>query len=112
MNEEFQIRENGFDEIKKAMIIKTIPIAILAAGTGLAISHFNTDGQTTDINVLLCIIPVIIGALTFGLFKGINRQKGLFESFKLNKKNFRFNAFPTWFTSLNKTFQSLNIFFY
>ncbi len=83
MNEEFQIRENGFDEIKKAMIIKTIPIAILAAGTGLAISHFNTDGQTTDINVLLCIIPVIIGALTFGLFKGINRQKGLFESFKL-----------------------------
>ncbi|WP_243471066.1 hypothetical protein [Winogradskyella sp. MH6] len=83
MNTEFQIKENGFAEIKKAMIIKTIPIAILAAGTGLTISHFNTNGQSSDVNVLPFVIPIIIGALAFGLFKGINRQKGLFESYKL-----------------------------
>ena len=83
MNNEFQIKENGFAEIKKAMIIKTIPIAILGAGTGLAISHFNTNGQASDVNVLPFVIPIIIGALAFGLFKGINRQKGLFESYKL-----------------------------
>lgn len=83
MNEEFQIRENGFNEIKKAIIIKTIPIAILATGTGLAISHFNTNGQASDINVLPFVIPIIIGALVFGLFKGINRQKELFESYRL-----------------------------
>ncbi len=83
MNTEFQIKENGFAEIKKAMIVKTIPIAILAAGTGLAISHFNTNGQSSDVNVLPFVIPIIIGALAFGLFKGINRQKGLFESYKL-----------------------------
>jgi len=83
MNEEFQIRENGFNEIKKAIIIKTIPIAILAAGTGLVISHFNTNGQESDINVFPFVIPIIIGALAFGLFKGINRQKELFESYRL-----------------------------
>lgn len=83
MNTEFQIKENGFTEIKKTMIIKTIPIAILATGTGLAISHFNTNGQSSDVNVLPFVIPIIIGALAFGLFKGINRQKGLFESYKL-----------------------------
>lgn len=83
METEFRIKENGFAEIKKAMIVKTIPIAILAAGTGLAISHFNTNGQSTDVNVLPFVIPLIIGALAFGLFKGINRQKGLFESYKL-----------------------------
>jgi hypothetical protein len=83
METEFQIKENGFAEIKKAMIVKTIPIAILAAGTGLAISHFNTNGQSTDVNILPFVIPIIIGALAFGLFKGINRQKGLFESYKL-----------------------------
>ncbi len=83
MNEEFQIRENGFNEIKKGIIIKTIPIAILAAGTGLVISHFNTNGQASDINVFPFVIPIIIGALAFGLFKGINRQKGLFESYRL-----------------------------
>ena len=84
MNIEFQIKENGFAEIKRAMIIKTIPIAILAAGTGLAISHFNTNGQSSDVNVLPFVIPIIIGALAFGLFKGINRQKGLFESYKIS----------------------------
>jgi len=83
MNTEFQIRENGFAEIKKAMIIKTIPIVILAAGTGLSISYFNTNVQSNDVNVLPFVIPIIIGALAFGLFKGINRQKGLFESYKL-----------------------------
>jgi len=83
MNTEFQIRDNGFAEIKKAMIIKTIPIVILAAGTGLSISYFNTNVQSNDVNVLPFVIPIIIGALAFGLFKGINRQKGLFESYKL-----------------------------
>ncbi|MEP1489134.1 MAG: hypothetical protein ABJL44_00820 [Algibacter sp.] len=83
MNQEFQIGKNGFNEIKKAIIIKTIPIAILASGTGLIISHFNTNGQASDINVFPLVIPIIIGALAFGLFKGINRQKGLFESYKL-----------------------------
>ena len=34
-------------------------------------------------NVLPFVIPIIIGALGFGLFKGINRQKGLFESYRL-----------------------------
>lgn len=83
MENEFKIKENGFAEIKKAIIVKTIPIVILAAGTGLAISHFNTNGQSTDVNALPFLIPIIIGALAFGLFKGINRQKGLFESYKL-----------------------------
>lgn len=83
MNTEFQIRENGFAEIKKGLIIKTIPIAILAAGTGLVISHINSNGKTTDVNVLLFLIPLVVGALAFGLFKGINRQKELFESYKL-----------------------------
>ena len=83
MNTEFQIKENGFAEIKKALIIKTIPVAILAAGTGLTISHINSNGQTTDVNVLLFLIPLVVGALAFGLFKGINRQRELFESYKL-----------------------------
>ena len=83
MNEEFQIIENGFTEIKKAILIKTIPIAVLAMGTGLLISHFNTNGETSNINVLPFVIPIIIGALVIGLLKGINRQKELFESYKL-----------------------------
>ncbi len=83
MKTEFKIRKNGFDEIKRAMIIRTIPIMILAGGTGLLISHFNSNGQTSEINVLPFVIPIIIGAIGFGLFKGIKRQKVLFESYIL-----------------------------
>ncbi len=83
MNEEFQIKENGFKEVKKAMLIKSIPILILAAGAGVAISYLNPNGPPSDVNVFPFVIPIIIGALVFGLLKGINRQKGLFESFKL-----------------------------
>lgn len=83
MKEEFLPKENSFNEIKKAMIIKTIPVAILASGVGLTISHFNTNGQTSDINVLPFVIPIIVISLAFGLLKGINRQKDLFESYKL-----------------------------
>ncbi|WP_299441621.1 hypothetical protein [uncultured Aquimarina sp.] len=83
MDNEFQIKENGFAEIKKTMILRAIPVVVLAAGTGLAISHFNSNGQSSDVNVLPFVIPIIIGAVAFGLFKGINRQKGLFESYRL-----------------------------
>ena len=84
MKTEFKIRENGFNEIKRAMIIRTIPIMILAGGTGLLISHFNSNVQTSEINVLPIVIPIIIGAMGFGMFIGIKRQKELFESYKLS----------------------------
>ncbi|MBC8755769.1 hypothetical protein H2O64_13920 [Kordia sp. YSTF-M3] len=85
MNEEFQIRENGFNEIKKGIIIKTIPLAILSAIVGVAISEFNSNKESSDtyIYALLFLITLIIGAITFGVFKGIKRQRILFESYKL-----------------------------
>lgn len=83
MKEEFKTRENSFNEIKKGIIIKTIPVAILACAVGLTISHFNTNGQASDVDVLPFVIPLIVISLGFGLLKGINRQKDLFETYKL-----------------------------
>ena len=83
----FKIKENGFDEIRKKMILRTIPIAFIAACGGLAISHFNTNGQSSDVNVLPFVIPIIIGAMVFGLLKGIKRQKNIFNSYELTIDN-------------------------
>jgi hypothetical protein len=83
MEMKFKIKENGFDEIRKQMILRTIPIALIAACGGLAISHFNTNGQSSDVNVLPFLIPIIIGAMVFGLLKGIKRQKNIFNSYEL-----------------------------
>lgn len=85
--EQFKIRKDGFKEIRKAMLIKAIPISIIAALGGLAISHFNTNGQQSEVNVFPFVIPLVIGALVFGLYRGVNRQKEIFDSYILSLDN-------------------------
>lgn len=81
--QQFKIRQDGFKEIRKAMLIKAIPISLLAAFGGLAISHFNTNGQQSDVNVFPFVIPIVLGALAFGLYRGVNIQKEIFDSYIL-----------------------------
>ena len=81
--EQFKIRKDGFKEIRKVMLIKAIPFSLLAAFGGLAISHFNTNGQQSDVNVFPFVIPIVLGALAFGLYRGVNRQKEIFDSYIL-----------------------------
>ncbi|MFY0602069.1 MAG: hypothetical protein JXR03_20510 [Cyclobacteriaceae bacterium] len=83
MTDQFKIKENGFNEIRKKMILRVIPIALIAGLGGLAISHFNTGGQSSGISSLLIGLPVILGAMAFGLVKGIKRQKNIFNSYTL-----------------------------
>lgn len=85
--EQFKIRQDGFKEIRKAMLIKAIPISLLAAFGGLAISHFNTNGQQSDVNVFPFVIPIVLGLLAFGLYRGVNRQKEIFDSYRLTLDN-------------------------
>lgn len=85
--EQFKIRQDGFKEIRKAMLIKAIPISLLAAVGGLAISHFNTNVQQSDVNVFPIVVPIVLGALTFGLYRGVNRQKEIFDSYRLTLDN-------------------------
>ena len=85
--EQFKIRQRGFQEIRKAILIKTIPISLLAAFGGLAIAHFNTTGQQSDVNVFPFVIPIVLGALAFGLYRSVNRQKDIFDTYRLTIDN-------------------------
>ena len=85
--EQFKIRKDGFKEIRKAILIKSIPILLLATFGGLAISNFNTNRQQSDDNVFPFVIPLVLGALVFGLYRGVNRQKEIFESYILTLDN-------------------------
>ncbi len=80
---QFKIRENGFKEIRKQTIMRTIPMILIAMLVGLVIFEFNPNNNTSDINVYPYIIPIIIGALAFGLNKGIKRQKAIYETYLL-----------------------------
>jgi hypothetical protein len=83
MNEIFLIRENGFNETKKELIIKTAPILLIAMIFGVGIVYFNTKEKEDLYSALPFIIPIFLFALGFGLFRGLKRQKLLFQSYKL-----------------------------
>ncbi|MEM6804992.1 MAG: hypothetical protein AAF696_26585 [Bacteroidota bacterium] len=83
MKTEFYIKENGFEEIKQKLIFRTIPIVLIALCGGIAISHFNSSDQNSDINLLPFFIPLIIGVMVFGFLKGMRRQKEIFNSYQL-----------------------------
>lgn len=81
--EQFKIRQDGFKEIRKEMLIKAIPVSLLTVFGGLAISYFNTNVQQSDVNVFPFLIPMVLGTLIFGLYRGVNRQKEIFDSYIL-----------------------------
>lgn len=81
--EQFKIRPGGFKEIRKAMIIKAIPLLFFMAFAGLAMGYFNPNAQQSDVNVLPFVIPLILAALAFGMYLGLDRQKKIFETYIL-----------------------------
>jgi hypothetical protein len=108
MNEEYKIRSGGFNEIKKQMIIRAVPIGLLALGAGLGISFFNPNSQDIQLDTLPIVILIGLGALSFGLYKGINRQRILFESYKLtiSENEMRREQFNT--PTINLVFSDIN----
>jgi hypothetical protein len=83
----FKIRQDGFKEIRKKMLSRSIPLLLIAGIVGITISTINSKQKGNDINVLPIIIPVIAAALGFGIYRGVNRQKALFESYTLTITN-------------------------
>ena len=83
----FKIRQDGFQEIRKKMLLRSIPILLIAVTVGITISTINSKQKENDENVLPTVIPIILLALGFGLYRGVNRQKALFESYTLTITN-------------------------
>lgn len=81
--QEYKIKSDGFKEIRKQILIRTIPILIVAITVGILISSLNSSNKSADTSTLAIIIPVILLFVGVGLYRGINRQKTLFESYKI-----------------------------
>lgn len=83
----FKIRQDGFKEVKKQILVRTIPIMLIAVTVGITISSINSKDKATDINILLIIIALAAASIGFGLYRGVNKQRVLFESFTLTITN-------------------------
>jgi hypothetical protein len=79
----FKIRQNGFKEIQKQSLQRSIPIMVIAITAGISISIFNGKPDMEKLNVLPIIIPIVVIAAGFGMYRGLNRQKSIFESYTL-----------------------------
>ncbi len=83
MTEIFKIRENGFEEIKKKLIIRAVPTLLIAISFGIAIVFFNSKEKEDLYSNLPFMIPFLLFFAGFGIFRGLKRQKMLFESYQL-----------------------------
>lgn len=83
MTRQFKIKENGFAEIRNKMLWRAIPMMLIAGLGGMAISYFNTNQQSTDVNVWPFVIPIFLAAGAYGIISSIKRQKKIFDSYVL-----------------------------
>jgi hypothetical protein len=81
--EVFKIRQDGFKDIKKQMLIRSLPILIIAVVVGIVIVSINFKDKTADINVFPIVIPIVALSVGVGLYRGVDRQKVLYESYTL-----------------------------
>jgi len=81
--EEFKIRKDGFNEIRKAILVRAIPLVIAATAVGLAIPVINDNDTGGVVTILPFIIPIMVGAVVFGFYNGMKRQRASFESYVL-----------------------------
>ena len=82
--EVFKVRDGHFVEVRRAMLMRGIPIALLAVCGGLAIVILNDNARAERMgSILPVVIPIILGAIGLGLYIGIKRQKEVLESYRL-----------------------------
>ncbi|MEQ1732803.1 MAG: hypothetical protein ABL940_03970 [Bacteroidia bacterium] len=81
--EQFTIKENGFAELRKPLLIKLTLMLLLIIFGSLAISYFSTNNEQNNINTILFLIPLVLIVLGFSLYRSINKLQETFESYKL-----------------------------
>lgn len=76
---QFRIRDNGFAEIKKKLMLRTFIVMAAALTTGIVISILN-DGHR---NVLPVVIPLMAAFMGYRMYKAMKRTQGIFASYRL-----------------------------
>ncbi len=77
----YKNKPNGFKEIRKKEIRLSLPVVGLALIFGIGISYSNSNSG--QVNTLPYVLLIALGAAGFGVYKGLNRQRQLFESYVL-----------------------------
>jgi hypothetical protein len=81
---QFKIRPDGFNEVKKTYLFKLVPVILLATAAGITIAHYYYRDKGDDFNSLPFVIPIVGLMSIFSIYRSVNKQKELFESYVLS----------------------------
>jgi hypothetical protein len=81
--QQFELDKNRFSEVQKLIIVRGLPVMVLAMLAGFGISYFNNGAQQDQPSFWFIMIPVFLLLLAAGMYRGIQRQKVLFLSYRL-----------------------------
>ena len=81
--QQFRIKENGFEEIRKRALIRSISFMGIAVIGCILVGLDQASGTTDDINILFLLIPLFVILLGISVYSSLNRLKKVFESYKL-----------------------------
>ncbi|MFD1468631.1 hypothetical protein ACFQ48_10380 [Hymenobacter caeli] len=82
--EQFALDKSRFGEVQKKILLKSAPLMVLALLAGGGINYFNNGGRQDQPNVLFVMLPLGLILLAVGMYRGVQRQKGLFLSYRLH----------------------------
>lgn len=81
---QFKIRPGGFNEIQRKALRTRIPVLFLAMLAVVFLPELLRKGQDASrVNTLPVLVPLMAAILGFGMKKGLDRQRKLFESYTL-----------------------------
>lgn len=83
----FKIRPDGFSELRKMVIRRSLPIVIIALASGVVLGNPVTTPKQLDTQTLLLCLGFGAFAIGLGFIRGLNKQKILLDTFTLTVSN-------------------------
>jgi hypothetical protein len=80
---EFRISEEGIKKIRKIALAKSIPLSVLSAGVGIAVSSVSQASVQELMSVVPMMLVLVGGSIGLGIFLSIKRQIGVLRSYRL-----------------------------
>lgn len=83
----FKIKQDGFKEIKKQMLIRATPLLLITLSASVIITSINSNHNANTVSILPFYIPFILILVSIGVYRGVKRQMALFNSYTLTISN-------------------------
>jgi len=87
MVQQFRIAPGTFETVRRKRLMTILPVLLLAAIAGIAISYNTQKHLPGEINTLPFVIALLAAIFSISLYRSLNRLRALFETYVLTIDN-------------------------